>query len=738
MKFLYTLVLFITSIMAEVDYNSEIQPIFVANCVNCHGNSGGLSLLSYESLMNGGISGEEIIPYDHMSSELWIRVNSGQMPLGDDDLSEEEVDLIAQWIDEGANEFVANSMVNLITPINGSDLNYIHIYFEWEQYPDASSYQLQWSTTVSFSNSNTITSSSTGILIDVGFDWQTTYYWRVAPVISGIQGDFSEAFSFSTKNTKFDIELTCDDFSNIQDGVTLFGDLWGFQSGIMDGYGNEIWNDGDANFMMNHVDEYGQIFGFSTDDYPNKTGTAINMNTDYVWQAPEGVVVDIHEVKQISNGNYMGFVSETVLGPIPTDAPNAWVFELNGYEVDGVTPEFPWTGQKLVEWDKDTNEEIWSWNPFDHYTMEDYDRYEGTWWSAFYDGFHDWTHSNAFYFDVNESAVYMSNRHLSRITKIDYFSGDIIWMMGMPADYMSSGNEHICTDIGFSFQHNIKRLENGNLLFFDNGNLSEMLRNINNPITRMLEVEVIDNSYCNIIWEYELPQDLYSPWMGSVRLLDNGNYLINAVGGDGHILEVNPEKEIIWDIFLDLVAPTGNNYRAYRIPSLHPEAFSIVADGYTNVEDNNIIQISNGSSIDFTIFNESGYTQSYTYIFTDLMDGGESMFEYEEGDLIISPWEYIELSFPIIGDIASTTIGLNIWPTYHDFAIKELTFIVKINDNIVSGDINSDGMINVLDVVMLVNIVLGQAGGNPSADINGDGIYNVLDVVQLVNLILNM
>ena len=120
------------------------------------------------------------------------------------------------------------------------------------------------------------------------------------------------------------------------------------------------------------------------------------------------------------------------------------------------------------------------------------------------------------------------------------------------------------------------------------------------------------------------------------------------------------------------------------------------------------------------------------------MDGGESMFEYEEGDLVISPWEYVELSFPIVGDIESTTIGLNIWPTYHDFAIKELTFTAIINNNILSGDINSDGMINVLDVVMLVNIVLGQAGGNPSADINGDGIYNVLDVVQLVNLILNM
>ena len=53
------------------------------------------------------------------------------------------------------------------------------------------------------------------------------------------------------------------------------------------------------------------------------------------------------------------------------------------------------------------------------------------------------------------------------------------------------------------------------------------------------------------------------------------------------------------------------------------------------------------------------------------------------------------------------------------------------------GDLNDDGMVNVLDVVVLVNIVLGQAGQDPAGDLNGDGLINVLDVVILVNIILN-
>jgi hypothetical protein len=53
-----------------------------------------------------------------------------------------------------------------------------------------------------------------------------------------------------------------------------------------------------------------------------------------------------------------------------------------------------------------------------------------------------------------------------------------------------------------------------------------------------------------------------------------------------------------------------------------------------------------------------------------------------------------------------------------------------------SGDINGDGMNNVLDVVSLVNCVLGDGCDICAGDMNQDGILNVLDVVLLVNSIL--
>ena len=53
-----------------------------------------------------------------------------------------------------------------------------------------------------------------------------------------------------------------------------------------------------------------------------------------------------------------------------------------------------------------------------------------------------------------------------------------------------------------------------------------------------------------------------------------------------------------------------------------------------------------------------------------------------------------------------------------------------------SGDLNGDGTINVLDIVVLVNIVLGGSEPDNAGDLNADGIINVLDVVILVNIIL--
>ncbi len=57
--------------------------------------------------------------------------------------------------------------------------------------------------------------------------------------------------------------------------------------------------------------------------------------------------------------------------------------------------------------------------------------------------------------------------------------------------------------------------------------------------------------------------------------------------------------------------------------------------------------------------------------------------------------------------------------------------------NILSGDINLDGIINILDVIQSVNMVLGNSEINLIADLNDDSLVNVLDVILIVNIILH-
>ena len=114
-KMIYSFLIIISLavvVNAQVDYETEIQPIFNSSCTNCHGNSGGLSLSSYSNLMSNNV----IVAGDHAASELYNRITQ-RLPPGDmppaGSLSQSEIDLIAQWIDEGALEVPAVDNENL-------------------------------------------------------------------------------------------------------------------------------------------------------------------------------------------------------------------------------------------------------------------------------------------------------------------------------------------------------------------------------------------------------------------------------------------------------------------------------------------------------------------------------------------------------------------------------------------------------------------------------------------------
>ena len=80
------------------------------------------------------------------------------------------------------------------------------------------------------------------------------------------------------------------------------------------------------------------------------------------------------------------------------------------------------------------------------------------------------------------------------------------------------------------------------------------------------------------------------------------------------------------------------------------------------------------------------------------------------------------------GDVGSG--GSLVEAALDDFMLEAVSF------NQLIGDINVDGEVNILDVVLLVNVILdGEYSEN--YDINSDGEINVLDIVSLVNIVLS-
>ena len=56
------------------------------------------------------------------------------------------------------------------------------------------------------------------------------------------------------------------------------------------------------------------------------------------------------------------------------------------------------------------------------------------------------------------------------------------------------------------------------------------------------------------------------------------------------------------------------------------------------------------------------------------------------------------------------------------------------------GDLNQDGLINVQDIILSINIILGAPPSSYelcSGDINEDDVIDILDIVLLINLILS-
>jgi len=250
-----------------------------------------------------------------------------------------------------------------------------------------------------------------------------------------------------------------------------------------------------------------------------------------------GYDVDVHDILLLPNGHYLMMSYDPQVVDMSQIVP-------------GGNPDAIVTGLVIQEVDRNANV-YFQWRSWDHFEITD-----ATWDVNLLAATIDYCHGNSLELDYDNNLL-LSSRNMDEITKISYPSGDIIWRFGVNAE----NNMFTITGdlMGFSHQHDFRRLENGNYTVYDNGNLHMP------PVSRALEYNINeDNMIATLVWSYEHDPDIFAPATGSTRRLANGNTLI---GWGTHYIEAVTEVTSENNLAMEIILPDNiGHYRAVKTP----------------------------------------------------------------------------------------------------------------------------------------------------------------------------
>lgn len=90
---------------AGISFANDVAPIFEASCNKCHGIEEvkeGLDLTTYEGVMAGSFNGAVVVPGNANESYLVQQVAEGEMPKRGLGLTDQQIQIIADWVNQGA------------------------------------------------------------------------------------------------------------------------------------------------------------------------------------------------------------------------------------------------------------------------------------------------------------------------------------------------------------------------------------------------------------------------------------------------------------------------------------------------------------------------------------------------------------------------------------------------------------------------------------------------------------
>ena len=590
-------------------------------------------------------------------------------------------------------------------PSNGQEINYTQIFFRWPQISQTNGYELKIFDEEENQELSSIYCESNSILVEDIFNWGSSYIWEVCGTDNYSNLCFEQNnFSINSlpEHHPNGIYITSYDQNYYQEGINILD----FES---IGYSLAINHSGDivwfadkyiffnSNIISGELLDNGNFTGFGTG-----RGYEFTVDSEIVFETPDNFNVH-HQISKSSSNTYFILDAEIEYHPCPDEC----ALEFSSFPI-------PWQGDRYIELNH-LGEVIWEWNTFNEIDLSEYNPL----YAETYNGVNelDWTHSNSILYDPITEAVYVSIRNLSRVTSINYATGEINWNLGNSA-YMENPNFE--NEIGFSQQHSVQLTQNGNLIFFDNARFQDP------ELSRCVEITFDDNEEPYLVWEHILPDSMFTGSRGECDRLSNGNTLISA-GRTGNVIEVNNNNEIIWH--LRALDNLGNNisiYRTQRALNIFPNVFSFIVNNINGEYPS--YSIANNQSIDISIFNQ-GWSQ--TNYFYELVDNDDEIFIDGE---ILSDSNIINYNIDVtdIELLYDTTYTLFLCTSNNLDNCQEINF--QLEDSII-GDVNDDGEINIFDVVITVNYILLDEF-NSDADLNEDEMINIQDIILLLSLIL--
>jgi len=290
---------------------------------------------------------------------------------------------------------------------------------------------------------------------------------------------------------------------------------------ILDSYGKPIfYRKMNGNCTDFKVQNNGMLTYFTT-----STRKFYAMDSSYAvtdsFYCGNGYQTDPHELLLLPNGNAI------LLGLDPQVVDMSKI--VPGAKTDAIV-----IGVILQEIDPSKNV-VFQWRTWDYFNITDAEHIDLTEQTI------DYVHSNAIELD-NDGNILLSSRHLSEITKIDRQTGKIIWRLG------GKNNQFIFINdpIGFSYQHAIRRTNSGTYTLFDNGNFHSP------PFSRGVEYKIDDKSKTStLVWEYRNDPVSFSPALGYVDRLENGNTTISWGMSDYTFSEINPIGAKVYEFNFD-------------------------------------------------------------------------------------------------------------------------------------------------------------------------------------------